>query len=110
MVTDTISIGGLRNDPSTHRVTAVDQEVTLSPTEFRLLHFLMAQPGRVHNRSQLLDKVWNMNSYLEERTVDAYVGRLRTALGAVGCAASIETVRGLGYRFVASTPASKPPA
>ena len=110
MVTDSITIGGLRIDPSTHRVTATDQEITLSPTEFRLLHFLMAQPGRVHNRTQLLDKVWNINSYLEERTVDAYVGRLRSALQEVGHHNSIETVRGLGYRFAEPGPDHKPPA
>jgi len=100
-IADTITMGGLRVDPTTHRVTVADREVVLSPTEFRLLYFLMAQPGRVYNRGQLLDKVWNVNSFLEERTVDAYVGRLRNALEAVGYHASIETVRGLGYRFVA---------
>ena len=108
-VTDSISIGRLRIDPVTHRVTAADHEVFLSPTEFRLLHFLMAQPGRVHNRAQLLDKVWNMNTYLEERTVDAYVGRLRNTLESVGCHGSIETVRGLGYRFVEHPVAPAPP-
>ena len=99
-VSDAITIGRLRIDPTTHRVTVADHEIFLSPTEFRLLHFLMSQPGRVHNRAQLLDQVWNVNTYLEERTVDAYVGRLRNILEAVGCHESIETVRGLGYRFV----------
>lgn len=98
---DTILIGGLQLDPSNHRVSAAGRPINLSPTEFRLLHFLMAQPGRVHSRASLLDKVWNMNSFLEERTVDAHVGRLRNALETGGHQASIETVRGLGYRLVA---------
>lgn len=98
---DTILFGGLQLDPSNHRVSAAGQPIGLSPTEFRLLHFLMAQPGRVHSRASLLDKVWNMNSFLEERTVDAHVGRLRNALEAGGHQVSIETVRGLGYRLVA---------
>lgn len=97
---DTITLGALKVDPSSHRVTAGDRDVVLSPTEFRLLYFLMAQPGRVYNRGQLLDKVWNVNSFLEERTVDAYIGRLRSALEAVGQQGCIETVRGLGYRFM----------
>lgn len=100
VITDTIVLGGIRIDPSTHRVTASARQIDLSPTEFRLLHFFMAQPERVHSRAQLLDKVWNMNTFLEERTVDAHVGRLRNALETAGHQASIETVRGLGYRFV----------
>ena len=98
---DTILQGGLHLDPVNYRVSAAGRNIELSPTEFRLLHFFMAQPGRVHNRAQLLDKVWAVNSFLEERTVDAHVGRLRNALEASGHKGSIETVRGLGYRFVA---------
>jgi two-component system phosphate regulon response regulator PhoB len=105
-VSDTITLEGLKLDPTNHRVTANGHEITLSPTEFRLLHYLMAQPGRVHSRGQLLDKAWTMNSFLEERTVDAYVGRLRNALEAVGQPARIETVRGIGYRFAVQTPAA----
>lgn len=98
---DSIVIGGLQLDPSNHRVSAGGCPITLSPTEFRLLHFLMSQPGRIHSRASLLDKVWNMNAFLEERTVDAHVGRLRNALEAGQHMASIETVRGLGYRLTA---------
>jgi len=71
----------------------------MSPTEFRLLHFLMTYPQRVHTRAQLLDKVWGTGSYVEERSVDAYVGRLRSLLEPSGHAGMIETVRGVGYRF-----------
>jgi two-component system, OmpR family, phosphate regulon response regulator PhoB len=99
---------GLRLDPSTRRVTAaaspVDaswRELRLGPTEFRLLHFLAAHPERVHARSQLLDKVWGDHVFIEERTVDVHVKRLRSALEAVGHAARIETVRGSGYRWLA---------
>jgi two-component system, OmpR family, phosphate regulon response regulator PhoB len=99
---------GLRLDPSTRRVTvAVSpadlslRELRLGPTEFRLLHFLAAHPERVHARSQLLDKVWGDHVFIEERTVDVHVKRLRSALEAVGQAARIETVRGSGYRWLA---------
>lgn len=98
---DAIDIGGLRLDPSSRQVSADGRLISLSPTEFRLLHFFMAQPDRVHTRASLLDKVWNMNTFLEERTVDAHVGRLRNAIGSGGHVANIETVRGLGYRLVA---------
>ncbi|WP_075792243.1 phosphate regulon transcriptional regulator PhoB [Massilia putida] len=99
MTSDAIVVGQLRIDPTTHSVVATDREIALSATEFRLLHFLVAQPNRIYSRAQLLDKVWKINSYLDERTVDAYIGRLRNALGAVGYDRNIETVRGLGYRF-----------
>lgn len=99
VTTDAIILGDLHLDPSTHRVTASGRAVNLSPTEFRLLHFLMSQPGRTYSRTHLLDSVWNMNAYLEERTVDAHVGRLRNALEATGHQSYIQTVRGLGYRF-----------
>lgn len=95
-----VEISGLRIDPVKYRVTAGDQPVSLSPTEFRLLHFLMSHPERVHSRSYLLDQVWGMNAVLDERTVDAHVGRLRDALEETGHHASIETVRGMGYRFI----------
>ena len=98
---DTVQMAGLRLDPSTHRVTAGAQQVALGRIEFRLLNFLMHHPERVHSRSQLLDKVWGSHVYLDERTVDTHVGRLRSALQPSGHQEHIETVRGSGYRFVA---------
>jgi two-component system, OmpR family, phosphate regulon response regulator PhoB len=94
-------INGLTLDPSTHRVSYQGADLKLGPTEFRLLHFLMANPERVHSRSTVLDRVWGDGVYLEERTVDVHVKRLREALAPVGCAALLETVRGAGYRFTA---------
>lgn len=98
---DTLQMAGLRLDPGTHRVTAGARQVALGPVEFRLLNFLMHHPERVHSRAQLLDKVWGNHVFLDERTVDAHVGRLRSALQATGHQEHIETVRGSGYRFVA---------
>ncbi|MDZ5457451.1 phosphate regulon transcriptional regulator PhoB [Azohydromonas lata] len=104
-----VEVGGLRLDPATRRVTrAVEgsvRDVKLGPTEFRLLHFLMAHPQRVHTRAQLLDKVWGDHVFIEERTVDVHVKRLREALAPVDCAALIETVRGAGYRMAQSVEA-----
>ena len=91
--------GGLRLDPATRRVSRNECEVKLGPTEFRLLHFLMTHPERVHSRAQLLDRVWGDHVFIEERTVDVHVKRLREALGPVQCAGMIETVRGAGYRL-----------
>ena len=98
---DTVQMAGLRLDPRTHRVTAGTLHVSLGRVEFRLLNFLMHHPERVHTRSQLLDQVWGDHVFLDERTVDAHVGRLRSALQATGHQEHIETVRGSGYRFVA---------
>jgi two-component system, OmpR family, phosphate regulon response regulator PhoB len=98
---DTVQMAGLRLDPSTHRVTAGNRQLVLGRVEFRLLNFLMHHPERVHSRSQLLDQVWGDHVFLDERTVDAHVGRLRSALAASGHHDHIETVRGSGYRFVA---------
>ena len=98
---DTVQMAGLRLDPSTHRVTAGVHQLALGRIEFRLLNFLMHHPERVHTRSQLLDQVWGSQVYLDERTVDAHVGRLRSALQPSGHQEHIETVRGSGYRFVA---------
>lgn len=98
---DVVEIGGLRLDPSTHRVSAREHEVTLGPTEFRLLHFLMIQPERVHTRSQLLDRVWGDHVFVEDRTVDVHIRRLRKALEAVGKDDLVQTVRGSGYRLSA---------
>ena len=94
-----VTVGGLRLDPATRRVSRNDREVKLGPTEFRLLHFLMSHPERVHSRAQLLDRVWGDHVFIEERTVDVHVKRLREALGPVQCASMIETVRGAGYRI-----------
>jgi len=96
---DVVEIGGLRLDPGTHRVRAGDAEVNLGPTEFRLLHFLMTHPERVHGRSQLLDQVWGDHIFVEERTVDVHIRRLRAALESSGCDTLIQTVRGSGYRI-----------
>ena len=100
-----VEVSGLRLDPATRRVTrAVDgepREVKIGPTEFRLLHFLMTHPERVHSRAQLLDRVWGDHVFIEERTVDVHVKRLREALTPVQSAALIETVRGAGYRLTA---------
>jgi two-component system, OmpR family, phosphate regulon response regulator PhoB len=94
-----VEIGPLLLDPGTRRVSRDGQEVKLGPTEFRLLHFLMTHPERVHSRSQLLDRVWGDHVFIEERTIDVHVKRLREALERVQCARMIETVRGAGYRL-----------
>lgn len=91
----------LRLDPHTLRVTAGNVRVSLGRVEFKLLHFLMDHPDRVYSRAQLLDQVWGHAAYLDERTVDAHVGRLRQALLPGGCGHRIETVRGSGYRYLA---------
>ncbi len=94
-------IGGLRLDPATHRVSAAGRNLELGPTEFRLLHFLMTHPERVYTRAQLLDHVWGDHVFLEERTVDVHIRRLRKALEPTGHDGLIETVRGSGYRLAA---------
>jgi two-component system phosphate regulon response regulator PhoB len=103
---DVVAINGLRLDPATHRVTGHDDggpiKLDLGPTEFRLLHFLMTHPERVHSRSQLLDQVWGDHVFVEERTVDVHIKRLRAALTPGGYSTMIETVRGSGYRLARS--------
>ncbi len=94
-----VAVGALGMDPSTRRVSSAGIDVKLGPTEFRLLHFLMTHAERVHSRSQLLDRVWGDHVFIEERTVDVHVKRLREALEKVQCARMIETVRGAGYRL-----------
>lgn len=101
-----IQIGGLKLDPTTHRVSVFTDdtlsksiEVTLGPTEFRLLHYLMAHKERVHNRAQILDRVWGDHVFVEDRTVDVHIRRLRKALEDVGKDKLIQTVRSAGYRF-----------
>ncbi|MDZ7657256.1 MAG: phosphate regulon transcriptional regulator PhoB [Sulfurimicrobium sp.] len=99
MTDDPVETGGLRLDPSSHRVTAGGKPVELGPTEFRLLHFLMTHAERVHSRSQLLDQVWGNQVFVEDRTVDVHIRRLRRALEDTGHEFLIQTVRGSGYRF-----------
>jgi len=101
MTDDPIEVGGLRVDPVTHRVTGNGVTIDLGPTEFRLLHFLMSNPERVHSRVNVLDKVWGDRVYVEDRTVDVHIRRLRKALEASGHEEMIQTVRGVGYRFSA---------
>ncbi|MEK6550448.1 MAG: phosphate regulon transcriptional regulator PhoB [Pseudomonadota bacterium] len=95
----TVELDGLQLDPSSHRVTAGGKPLALSPTEFRLLHFFMAHPERVHTRERLLNDVWGENVYVEERTVDVHIRRLRKALADSGHDRHLQTVRGSGYRF-----------
>jgi len=96
---DIVEISGLKLDPVTHRVTVSDHEVILGPTEFRLLYFLMTHPERVHTRSQLLDGVWGDHVFVEDRTVDVHIRRLRKILNSVGKDGLVQTVRGTGYRL-----------
>lgn len=96
-----VEIDGLALDPVTHRVQAQGKTVELGPTEFRLLHFFMTHPERVHSRERLLNGVWGDNVYVEERTVDVHIRRLRKALTPTGHDRLIQTVRGAGYRFSA---------
>ena len=99
---DRVEIGGLQIDPASHRVTAGDAPVVLGPTEFRLLHYLMTHAERVHSRVQLLDQVWGDHVFVEERTVDVHIRRLRKALEPSGHDALVQTVRGSGYRLSAA--------
>ena len=98
--------GDLSLDPSTYRVTFQGQLLKLGPTEFKLLHYLMTHAERVHSRSQLLDKVWGDHVFIEERTVDVHMKRLREALG-VQAGQMVETVRGAGYRLTTQTAMAK---
>ena len=102
--TGPLTVGPLKLDPSSHRVLAVwpnlePKSIALGPTEFRLLQYFMANPERVHSRGSLLDKVWGSEVYIEERTVDVHIKRLRAALSPFDCDRYIETVRGSGYRI-----------
>jgi two-component system, OmpR family, phosphate regulon response regulator PhoB len=102
-VTEQIQIANLSLDGATHRVAYQGTELKLGPTEFKLLNYLMTYPERVHSRAQLLDKVWGDHVFIEERTVDVHVKRLREALGHAG--AMVETVRGAGYRLTSQASA-----
>jgi two-component system phosphate regulon response regulator PhoB len=100
-----VEIAGLRIDPGAHHVRGNGHALELSPTEFRLLHFLMTHPNRVYTRSRLLDEVWGNDAVVEERTVDVHVRRLRQALAPSGHDALVQTVRGRGYLLRAEPPA-----
>ncbi len=102
MTEDPVEIAGLRLDPVSHRVFGDGTPLELGPTEFRLLHFLMTHPERVYSRSQLLDHVWGDHVFVEERTVDVHIRRLRRALEPTGHNRLIQTVRGSGYRLSAT--------
>jgi two-component system phosphate regulon response regulator PhoB len=98
-----VKLGELQLDADTYRVSWQDKMIKVGPTEFKLLHYLMRHPERVHTRGMLLDKIWGDHVYIEERTVDVHVKRLRESLGDAGT--MIETVRGAGYRMT-GTPAT----
>ncbi|MBI5429981.1 MAG: phosphate regulon transcriptional regulator PhoB [Nitrosomonadales bacterium] len=102
MPDETVAAGGLELSPSSHRVTAGGGAIELGPTEFRLLHFFMTHAERVYSRTQLLDQVWGTQVFVEERTVDVHIRRLRAAMEPLGMDGLIQTVRGSGYRFSAS--------
>jgi len=101
MTEDTVDIEGLRLDPVTHRVSGDGKAIELGPTEFRLLHFFMTHAERVHSRTQLLDQVWGDHVFVEERTVDVHIRRLRASLELTGHDRLVQTVRGSGYRLSA---------
>ena len=101
MTEDPVETSGLRLDPASHRVQGKGRSLELGPTEFRLLHFFMTHPERVYSRTQLLDQVWGDDVFVEERTVDVHIRRLRKALEPSDHAELIQTVRGSGYRFSA---------
>ena len=103
-----VEVGSLKIDPATRRVSRGDADVKVGATEFRLLHFFMTHPERVHSRAQLLDRVWGDHVFIEERTVDVHVKRLREALSPVQCAQMIETERGAGYRLTQQGVATAP--
>jgi len=102
MTDDVVELGGLKLDPSSHRISGNGEPVILGPTEFRLLHFMMTHPERVHSRTQLLDQVWGDHVFVEERTVDVHIRRLRKALEPTDLDRLVQTVRGTGYRFSAT--------
>ena len=96
---DIIDVQGLKLDPVSHRVTTNDQALDMGPTEFKMLHFFMTHQERVYSREQLLNNIWGTNVYVEDRTVDVHIRRLRKALEIEGHDKLIQTVRGAGYRF-----------
>jgi len=106
IVNDAVQLGDLTLDASTYRVMLSGSELKIGPTEFKLLHYLMKHPERVHTRGFLLDRIWGDHVFIEERTVDVHVKRLRESLGVAGI--MIETVRGAGYRITANPIKVKP--
>jgi two-component system phosphate regulon response regulator PhoB len=96
---EVVKVGELKLDAASHQVSVAAAEVSLGPTEYRLLEFFMHHPDRVYSRTQLLDRVWGGNVYVDERTVDVHIRRLRKALTPYGYDRLIRTVRGAGYRF-----------
>ena len=98
-VDEVIEVQGLKLDPVSHRVSAEEKALDMGPTEFKLLHFFMTHPERVYSREQLLNNVWGTNVYIEDRTVDVHIRRLRKAIEETGHDRLIQTVRGAGYRF-----------
>lgn len=96
---DIIEMNGLMLDPTSHRVTSNEIPIDMGPTEYKLLHFFMTHPERVYSREQLLNYVWGANVYVEDRTVDVHIRRLRKALETEGHDKMVQTVRGTGYRF-----------
>ena len=100
-VEEVIEVQGLSLDPTSHRVMANEAPLDMGPTEFKLLHFFMTHPERVYSREQLLNHVWGTNVYVEDRTVDVHIRRLRKALELSGHDKMVQTVRGTGYRFSA---------
>jgi two-component system phosphate regulon response regulator PhoB len=100
---DVVRIAGLQLDPAARRITAGDSEIDLWTTEFRLLHFFMTHVGRIFSRAKLLDEIWGHDAFVEERTVDVHIRRLRQGLAPTGHDKLIETVRGIGYRFRADS-------
>ena len=102
-VDEMIEFDGLGLDQASHRVMVGDRTVALGPTEYRMLEFFMTHPERVYTRDQLLDRIWGGNVYVEERTIDVHIRRLRKALEEFGYDRFVQTVRGSGYRFSART-------
>jgi two-component system phosphate regulon response regulator PhoB len=102
-VEELIDVQGLKLDPVSHRVTANDKALDMGPTEFKMLHFFMTHQERVYSREQLLNNVWGTNVYVEDRTVDVHIRRLRKALEMEGHDRLVQTVRGAGYRFSVQT-------
>ena len=98
-----VAVGNIRIDGAAHRVFAGDQPIPIGPTEYRLLHFFMTHPERVYTRAQLLDHVWGGSVYVEERTIDVHIRRLRKTLEPFAAENMVQTVRGAGYRFSTAT-------
>lgn len=105
---DVVEIGGLLLDPAARLVRAGDREIDIWTTEFRLLHYFMTHPGRIFSRARLLDEIWGHDAFVEERTVDVHIRRLRQGLAPTGHDVLIETARGLGYRFRTERPSEQP--